>query len=214
MYRPLASLVALSSLLAFVPDARAQAPPVTVTLAADEAQRMANGTPLVALLVTLFSKAKVPYLIGPDIQGIVCYSPDTSTFDLSKTVGLIASSYSSPIVYEIRDGVHIVRRAYSTPVAPQVNVNVQPPPTPSVSVGSPKVSVQPMTFTRYEDALKWQLSSLRAERMALDKMLNTPKDEIAGLEVRLRFYELELARLRKSEKPAPPAKTAVKTARR
>ena len=134
-------------------------------------------TTLLESLTTLFEKQKVPYIIGPGIEGKLSFTVDITALPLKEAVALLLAASDKPINVETRkNGVWILKLAPTAPAAPpqvniapaQVHVSNYMPKNPTIaslnvaSNGDPLLAVLELQANLLEQEIASALESMGA----------------------------------------------------
>jgi hypothetical protein len=205
--------------------AQAQTPPPDITVklpVADKSLRDALGL--------VFSQAKVPFIIGNGVDGVVTVA--FGELPLKKALDLLCQAASPELTYtRTTDGIYIVRVKEKATVAPVINVEAPKIPAPVVNVTN-QIPQKPIMFTATtpigEDpiltAIDMQLLNLDIERKVLETQWNPNSPEVVRMPMftsidqqvkrlhQARVQRIKLLESRKAKakavKSTAPAKTA------
>ncbi|WP_394796777.1 hypothetical protein [Armatimonas sp.] len=148
-------------------------------------------------LTALFEKQKVPYLIGPGIEGKLSFTVDIAALPLKEAVALLLAASDKPINVETRkNGVWILKLAPMAPTAPpqvniapaQVHVSNHLPKNPTIaslnvaSNGDPVIAV-----------LELQANLLEQEIASAKENMGPASDDMKMLYSQLRTVRGQLA---------------------
>jgi hypothetical protein len=174
-----------------------------------------RGLPIRGLLSSLFAMAKVPFVIGPGIEGQVSLSTESQKLPLEKTVSLVISTLPYAAEYVIDNGIHIVRRRPDGPaIAPSGAAHTVNVGQPTISVAPPKITLNPTTVFSYRDALLWELTRTEIEKARLLSLSSAiPRDEVKAADLSMQLLQKRLTELETSTRPAfvPPAIPPIST---
>lgn len=138
-------------------------------------------------LAGLFEKQKVPFILGPGIEGKVTYTVDIAALPLDEAVALLLAAADKPVQVEIRkSGVWILKLAPTAPPAPpqvnvapaQVTVNNLPPKSPTIaslnvsSSGDPVLAVLELQVNLLEQEFATAKSSFGSDSEVLSSLKN------------------------------------------
>ena len=201
------AILALTPVLPVMAQAQTPepAPKLTATARTETSLREA--------LTTLFEKQKVPYILGPGIEGKISFTVDLEPLKLYEAVELILAASDKPIHAEIRpNGVWILKLAPLAPPAPpqvniapaQVHVTNNMPKNPTIaslnltSTGDPLLAV-----------LELQASLLEQELATAKTSYGSTNEIILGLQENLSTVrrQLTLRRAQATKKTTAAATT-------
>ncbi|WP_309715330.1 hypothetical protein [Armatimonas sp.] len=182
------AILALTPTLPVLAQAQEPTPKLTATTRTETSLREA--------LTTLFEKQKVPYILGPGIEGKVSFTVDLEPLKLNEAIELLLAAADKPIHVEVRqNGVWILRLAPTAPPAPpqvniapaQVHVTNNMPKNPTIaslnlaSTGDPLVAVLELQASLLEQELatgKSQYGPNNEIILALQEQLSTVKRQL------------------------------------
>ncbi|MCX6368139.1 MAG: hypothetical protein NTX57_15765 [Armatimonadetes bacterium] len=182
------AILALTPMLPVLAQAQEPAPKLTATTRTETSLREA--------LTTLFEKQKVPYILGPGIEGKISFTVDLEPLKLNEAVDLLLAASDKPIHVEIRsNGVWILKLAPIAPPAPpqvniapaQVHVTNNMPKNPTIAslnlaaTGDPLVAVLELQASLLEQELANGKSEYGPDNkitLALQEQLSTVKRQL------------------------------------
>ena len=185
------AILALTPTLPVLAQTQEPAPKLTATTRTETSLREA--------LTTLFEKQKVPYILGPGIEGKISFTVDLEPLKLNEAVDLLLAASDKPIHVEVRqNGVWILKLAPIAPPAPpappqvniapaQVHVSNNMPKNPTIaslnlaSTGDPLVAVLELQASLLEQELangKSEYGPGNDIIMALQEQLSTVKRQL------------------------------------
>lgn len=162
--------------------------------------------PARTFLTQIFTEMKVPFAIGPGIDGDITLATSIIGKDIPNRIQILLSTLPYTVDYRVESGVHMVRRkADSAPTTVSPAVNAVPA---NVSVAPPRITLNPTTVLNYRDALQWELTRTEIEReRLLSKTHEISRDEVAANERTMQLLKRRLAELDSSRSPVKTTRT-------